>query len=203
MDVINSIAQPFQKRDVINTLIAEMTRVIVETKRFPAIKCFNRAFRRNDVKRNLGGMHLQSELDSDFVKYVKDRIPAVREVFKAGIDLPRVIRWERVEEMPDGAAGEAVNDVHAEFCGGAGRVFHLFRGAFLNAARFAVAPHIFRHDALVPGINVIADCLSDEVIAHRPDFEPIFGEQLVPTLAVSVLGECLVYLKMISPAGEF
>ncbi len=53
------------------------------------------------------------------------------------------------------------------------------------------------------GVDVVEDRLSDEVIRDGEEFEIMPVEQLPLAGAVSVVGEGLVDLEVIPPAGEF
>ena len=105
--------------------------------------------------------------------------------------------------MPDGAAGKAVYDRYAESGGRAGRIRKFRCGAGAHAFRVAVSPDVRRKNSLVTLVNEVAHGLANQVIADRPDFQAVFRKQIVPALAIAVVRQCLAYLEMISPTGQF
>ena len=143
VDVINPMAQPFKESDVVNTLIAEMARIVVKSEGFSAVDRLNRAFRSDDVKSDFSRMDFESELDTDFIKDIENRVPTVGEIFKTGINLCGIIWWKRVKEMPYSAASKAVDNAHTEFRGGARCVFHFFGGTFLDTSGVSIPPNCF------------------------------------------------------------
>jgi hypothetical protein len=66
-----------------------------------------RALAGGDVERDLGGVHLEREVDVDRVEHVEDGSEAPAEVGVAGV--PERLRGgrERVDRVPDRRAGEA------------------------------------------------------------------------------------------------
>ena len=92
--------------------------------------------------------------------------------------------------------------VHAELRRGARGVLHPLGGARAHALRVAVAVDLGRQDRAVPLVDAVADRLADEVRADRPDVEPVALEELAVRAAVAVVGERLVDLEVVAPAGE-
>ena len=110
---------------------------------------------------------------------------------------------EGVEQMPDGTAGKAVYDRYAKSGGGASRIRKFRCSAGAHAFRGAVSPDVRRKNGFVALVNKVAHRLTDQVIADRPDFQAVFCKQIMPALAISVVRQCLAYLEMISPTGQF
>ena len=95
-------------------------------------------------------MHFEREPHAALAEHVEDRVPALGELLEAVVDHRLGHRRERIEQVPDARAGEAVDDADAELLGGAGRVLHVLGRAAIDAGRIAVAPHVRRQDRLVP-----------------------------------------------------
>ena len=127
-----------------------------------------RLARRDEVVRDLGRMHLEPEPDALRVEDVDDRPPALGEVLVAALDLGEVVRRERVEQVPDRRAGEAVHLRDAEPRRRARGVLHPLGRALPHALRLAVAPDLGRQDRAVARVDRVADGLADEVRADRP-----------------------------------
>src|SRR5690606_41730893 len=104
--------------------------------------------------------------------------------------------------VPDRGAGEADDGVDAEVRGGAGRVHDLGGGAAADALRFAVAPDPLREDRLVAFVGVVADGLADEVVGDGPHLQVVLGEGLQLARDVVVVGDGLVDLEVVAPAGD-
>ena len=155
-----------------------------------------------EVVGDLGRVDLERELHALGVEDVDDRREALGELLVAALDLGEVVRREAVEHVPDRRAGEAGDDVDAEPGGGAGGVLELVGGAPADALGVAVAPDVGRHDALVAGVDRVADGLADEVVADRQDAEAVALEQLAAAAAVGVVRERGVDVEVVAPAGE-
>ena len=68
---------------------------------------------RVDVEGDLGRVDFQAELDAALLEDVEDRVPALGQELEAVVDHRVGDRRERVEQVPDRRAGEAVDDLHA------------------------------------------------------------------------------------------
>jgi hypothetical protein len=147
-------------------------------------------------------MDLEGEAHALGVEDVDHGPPALGEVRVAALDLRPVVGREGVELVPDGRAGEAGDDRHAERRGGARRVLHPLGGARAHALRVAVAPHLGREDRLVAGVDRVADGLADEVRAERPAAEPVALEQLPALARIGRIGDRAIDLEVVPPAGE-
>ena len=104
--------------------------------------------------------------------------------------------------MPDGTAGKAVYDRYAESGGRTSRIRKFLCGTGAYAFRGAVSPDVRRKNGFVALVNEVAHRLTDQMIADRPDFQAVFRKQIMPSLAIAVVRQCLAYLEMISPAGQ-
>lgn len=106
--------------------------------------------------------------------------------------------------MPDGGAGEADDGVDAERGRRAGGVGDLGGGPSPDALRFAVAPDAGGQDGLVAFVDDgVADGLAHEVVGDGPAVQAVLVEQGPPGVEVRRVGEGLVDLEVIAPAGEF
>ena len=54
----------------------------------------------------------------------------------------------------------------------------------------------------MPGVDAVADRLADEMRSDRPDAETVALEQLAPPLRVAAVGDRLLDLEVVAPAGE-
>ena len=104
--------------------------------------------------------------------------------------------------MPDARAGEAVDDAHAQLLRRAGRVLQLLGGAAIDAGRIAVAPHVWRQNRLVPRVDRVEHGLADQVRADGVHLQVVALQQVAAVGAVAVVGQRLVDLEMVAPAGQ-
>ena len=80
---------------------------------------------------------------------------------------------------------------------------HALGGALPHALRVAVAPDLGRQDALVAGVDrEVAHALPDQVVADHVALQAVAVEQLALGGHVAVVGERLVDLEVIAPAGQ-
>jgi hypothetical protein len=108
-----------------------------------------------------------------------------------------------IDHVPDGAAGEAIDDVHAKFLGGAGGVFHLFGSALTHTFGFAIAPDVIGDDALVPRVDIVTYRLPDQMVADGKTLEAVLFQDVPAALGIAILGERPVDFKVIAPARQF
>ena len=84
----------------------------------------------------------------------------------AGVDHFVRSGWEAVDQMPDGAASKAIDDIDAEGFGGARRVNHLLGAALADAIRVAIAPESVGQYGAVTLVNEgIGNALPHQMIA--------------------------------------
>src|SRR5581483_11554913 len=200
--VVDAVAELERELGRIEELRREMARVEVDPERVPAADRLERPPRRDEVVRDLGRVHLEAEADALRVEDVHDRPPALGELAVRAVDLAEVVRRERVEEVPDRRAGEAVHLRDAELRGRARRVLHPLRGAPPHTLRLAVAVDLRRQDGAVALVDAVADALADEMRADRPHVEAVTLEQPAPPLRVAGVGERPVDLEVVAPARE-
>src|SRR5689334_17967357 len=103
-----------------------MAGVEVEAEFGAVVESFERPLGGVNIKGNLGGMNLEGEFDAAFGKDVEDRVEAIGKELEAVVDHLAWHGREAVEQMPDRAAGEAVDDADAKPLRGAGCFLQLF-----------------------------------------------------------------------------
>ena len=148
-------------------------------------------------------MHFQAELDALFLERIENRRETLGEIRVTGVDHVLRDRRERVQQVPDRAAGKAVDDLDAELLGGLGGVDHVLRGPLPDTLGLAVAPDLGRNDALVTPVDVVADALADQVVRDGEHLQAVLVEHRPLGLAVVVVLEGLVHLEVVAPAGQF
>jgi hypothetical protein len=90
-----------------------------------------------------------------------------------------------------------------ELARGLGGVDHLAGGALADALRLAVAPDIRRQDGLVAGVDVVADGLADQVAGDGKAAQAVSIENVPALLAMLLILQGLIDVKMVAPAGQF
>ena len=163
MDVEDAVVELADEADVVDALIAEVGGVVVEAEGGVEVEGFEGALGAADVEGDFGGMDFEGVADAALLEFIEDGDEALGEVLVSCVDLAGKDWWEAVAEMPDAGAGEAIDDIDAEALGGVGGLFEFFGGALADAFRVAVAVDVVGEDGLVTGVDVIADCLTDEV----------------------------------------
>ena len=202
MHVVDPVGELERELRGVEELVREVARVEVDAERLAVVDRVQRLPRRDEVVRDLGRVHLEAEPDALLVEDVHDRAPPLGEVLVAALDLVVVVGRERVDQVPDRRAGEAVHLPDAEPRGGAGRVLHPLGRARANALLLAVAVDLGREDRLVARVDAVADRLSDEMRADRQHVQVVALQDLLPRPAVAVVLERLVDLEVVAPAGE-
>src|SRR5207248_6015091 len=66
----------------------------------------------------------------------------------------------------------------------------------------AVPVDLRRQDRAVPLVDPVADGLPDEMCADRPDVQAVPLEQGAPIPGVAGIGDCLINLEVVAPAGQ-
>ena len=107
----------------------EVARIEVDAERLAVPDRVERAPRRHEVVGDLGRVHLEPEAHALRVEHVHDRTPPLRELVVRALDRREVVGRERVEEVPDRRAREAVHLRHTELRGRAARSPSSLRGA--------------------------------------------------------------------------
>src|SRR4029453_10172372 len=124
-------------------------------------------------------------------------VEAVGEELEAVVDHLAEDGREAVEQGPDRAAGEAVDNADAETFGGAGRVFQLFGGALIDGIGLAVPPDVGGQNGFVSFVYLVANGLADEVGADGVALQLVRIEQVALAAAIGIVG--LIDLEMVAP----
>ena len=95
--MVDTAAETFDERDVIDSLISEVTGIIVEAERRATIKGFNCTLGGHNVESDLGWVNFKPKLDTHFVENVKNRIPAIGEIFLSRVNLGGIVRREGIK----------------------------------------------------------------------------------------------------------
>ena len=101
VDVVNPVAERADEVYIIHTLVAEMTRIVIESERLAATDRVYCPLGRRDIECYFGGVYFQAEFHIYLIEYIENRIPAVGEVLKARIDRGGIHRREGIQEVPD------------------------------------------------------------------------------------------------------
>ena len=173
--VVDPVGEGPDELDRVDELPEQVAGVEVEAELGPVVERLQGHLGRVDVEGDLGRVDLQAELDAALLEDVEDRVPALGQELEAGVDHRVGDRRERVEQVPDRRAGEAVDDLDAQLLRGAGRVLHLLGGPLADLLGLAVAPDVVGQDQLVPLVDQVADRLADQVVRDRPDFQLVLA----------------------------
>ena len=79
VDVEDALAEYAQELDVVDALVAEVRRVVVEAERRMTADLLEGALGGRYVERDLGGVHLERELDAVLSEHVENWLPRLRE----------------------------------------------------------------------------------------------------------------------------
>src|SRR5690606_17108416 len=204
VDVVDAVAEVPQEADRVEVLPHEVGRVEVEAEGRPVADGFEGADGGPVVVGDLAGVHLVGEAHAFGVEDVEDGVPAGGEVLVAALDHHLGGGREHGDQVPDRGAGEADDGVDAEAGRGPCGVLDLGGGPLPDALRLTVAPDPGGQDGLVAFVDDgVAHRLADQVVGDRPALESVLVEQLVPGVDVGGVGEGLVHLEVVAPAGEF
>ena len=212
--MIDAVAEGADEFHVVDALIPEVRRVVVEAKTLVPFHRRDRALGAGDVERDLGGMHFEREVHVGLVEGLEDRAEPLREVRVSGVPVLLRRRRERVDRVPDARAGEAVDDGGKIIVRPAARLGvekcprglrgerQLPGGPLAHPLGIAVAPDVGRQDRLVPSVDVVAHGLADEVTRDRVAGEAVVFEQRPLFMDVFLAARGGVDVEMIAPAGE-
>src|SRR5690606_6799051 len=106
----------------------EVARVEIEAEGRTVVQGFQRLFAGIDVISNLAGMRFEREFNADAVVDIQHRVPAVCKFAVSSVDHRVGGRRKAINQVPIRAAGEAVDDFHAELRGGAAGVGQFVSG---------------------------------------------------------------------------
>jgi hypothetical protein len=169
--VVDPIRELACERSRVEQLGDEVARVEVQAEAVAPPECFQRFLGCDEVIGDLGWMHFQPEAHTFAVEDVENRSEALGNLVVATFDGGKVVRRERVEQMPDRRAGEPVDLRYAECRRCAGCIGETLGGAASHALGVTVAPDLRRQDAAVPLVDRVAYGLADEVRSESPAAE--------------------------------
>lgn len=201
VDVVDALREAVDEPDIVNPLVAEVAGVVVETEGRVVANRGQGALGGGDVKGDLRRVDLESEFDAVVVELVHDRAEAFGEIIVSPVDLSRQVGGERVEQMPDRGAGEAVDHFDAEFLGGHCGFFQLLGGALAHAFGITVTVDVVGQDLRVALVDVVTHRLADQVAGNGEALHAVFVQQLTFGLAVGGVG--FVDFEVVAPAAEF
>ena len=82
MDMVNSVAELANEFYVVDTLVAEVRRIVIESKTLMAIDSRNGPLSGSNVESNFCRMYFKSEVNIGFVKRFKNRQPSFCKILK-------------------------------------------------------------------------------------------------------------------------
>ena len=111
VDVEDAVGEAADELDVVDALVAEVRRVVVEAEALVALDRLDARARRTRCRtRSRSGAPRGAKLTSSLVELVEDRPKRVGEVVEARLPVLLGGRREGVDRVPDARAGEAVDD---------------------------------------------------------------------------------------------
>ena len=214
VDVVDPVAERADELHVVDALVAEMGRIVIEAEALVALDGGDGALGRGDVEGDLGRVNFEAEVHVGLVEGVEDRAEALAEVGETGVPVGLRSRREGVDRVPDAGPGEAVDDGREgvaalaaglrveEGAGGLGGEGEFLRGALAHALGIAVAPDVGRENGLVALVDAVADGLADEVVGNRVAGEAVVLEERPFVVDVFFGGDGGLDVEVVAPAGE-
>ena len=188
--------------NVVHSLVAKVAGIVVEPERFPAPQCIDGSVGGGEVKGDFGGMYLEAETDAFLIENIQDRVPEFRELPETFVDLRRIHRRKRIEEMPDAASHKSADDVDSQASGRPGGHLHFFDRSGSDPCRIAVPPHTGRENRLVALFNAVAHRLPHQMIGDGVAFQTVALENFVAGSAIALLLDRPDDVEVVAPAGE-
>ena len=128
VDVVDAVGERADELHRIDALPDQVAGVEVEAELLAVVQRLQGPLGRVQVEGDLGRVHLQGELHAALAEHVEDRVEPLGQQLEAVVDHRRRDRRERIEQVPDARAGEAVDHAHAELLGGPGGVLQFLGG---------------------------------------------------------------------------
>ena len=215
--VVNLLTEGADELHVVDALVAEVARVVVEAEALVVADGVERALGRSDIEGDFGRVHFEAEVDVVLLKDFEDGLPALGEIVVTLLQIGLVGGREGVDRVPDGRTRETVDDGLArtlrlighirlagveEFASGLGGQGHLGASALADAFRITITPNVGGQDALVAFIDVVAGSLADEVRGNRPAAEVVLREEVPDRFDVALLVDGADDIEVVAPAGE-
>src|SRR5579884_3596623 len=101
MDVIDTFGKLLDKGSRVQKLRNKMAWVKINTKARAVADSIQRLARCHKIIRNFSGMDFQRKLHAFLLKYIYNRVPAFGKLLVSSLDFLKVVRRERVEQIPD------------------------------------------------------------------------------------------------------
>ena len=92
MDVVDAVGEVADEFHVIDSLVTEVARVVVEAETFVISDGFEGAFGGGDVESDLGRVDFEGEIDVDFFENIQDGSQAFCKIIVALVQI-RSDRW--------------------------------------------------------------------------------------------------------------
>ncbi|CAM5247635.1 hypothetical protein SGRIM128S_08849 [Streptomyces griseomycini] len=201
--VVDPVPEVVEETDRVQVLPHEVRRVEVEPEGRPAVHRLQGTDGRPVVVGDLARMHLVGEPHPLGVEDVQDRVPPGREVLVTALDHRLRHRREHRHQMPDGGPGETDDRLDPEGGRGTRGVLHTGRRPPPYALRLTVTPHLPRQDRPVAFVDDrVTHGLAHQMVGDRPALETVLVQEPVPGGEVGRVGQSLVDLEVIAPAGE-
>ena len=198
----NAIAEVIKEPHIVNTLIRQMTRVIIEPKTRVIIQCLQRLLARDKIKRDFRRMHLERKLDATSLELIQNRKKTRCKLLVAIVNHMRRHCRERVEQMPDGTARESIDDINAQRLGGTSGHLHILRGTLTHALGITVTPHLGSDKSAMTLINPVTNRLTNKMIANGKNLQPKTVETRTPLLDIIRIRRRRHDIKVIAPAAR-
>src|SRR4029079_13650535 len=120
-------------------------------------------------------------------KDIENRIETIGEQLETIVDHFVGDGWKAVKQVPDGAAGEAVDDADAKAFSGASGFFQLLGGPLIDGVGLAVAPDVRREDGLMALVDLVAHGLADKMGADGVALQLVGVQKIALAATVSIV----------------
>ena len=201
VDVVDPVGERPDELDGVDELPEQVAGVEVEAELGAVVERLQGRLGRVDVEGDLGRVDLQGELDAALLEDVEDRVPAVGEQLEAIVDHRVGHRRERVEQVPDRRAGEAVDDLDAQLLGGPRGVLHLLDRPGSSSSWRRPGP---RREPSRRSARRVSRARAGRSGGWRSPsiFRPYLRQQVVAPLAIAGVAQGLLHVEVVAPAGQ-
>jgi hypothetical protein len=191
--MIDAVAELADEAHIVDALVGEVTRVVVEPEALVVADGLEQALGRGDVTGDLSRVHLEGEVDVVCIERLEDLLPAFAHEIEARLNILLAGGREGIDGVPDRRAGETVDHGLAAagwttLHDGLARSeevsrrlrgqFHLGAGTQVHSLRITVTPDVRREDGAVSLIDAVAGGLADKVRRDGPATEIVLGKEL-------------------------
>ena len=186
---------------VIDTLVSEVARVVVEAEGGVVVQGLEGALGRRDVECDLGGVGLKGESYAHLLVGVEYGAEAACELVESGLHV--ILRYGRegVQHVPDGASGEAYDRIYTQHLGRLAQPDHLGRGALAHPSG-SPSPQMRGERIFLwrRSIGSHTHC-PERVVRYGIEFEPVTFHRRA--YAVAMLLTQRVEVEVVVVAGQF